>query len=107
MTVQLVNLDEQASALARIRRLRRTTWVVWLAGVPVMAIARVVLGLPRLALAIGVVWAGAFIVLSLTVTTSRCPRCRNFYHIRWGVGGNAWTQRCMNCDLALRGKADS
>jgi hypothetical protein len=107
MTIQLVNRDEEAAALARIRRLRRTTWLVWLAGVPIMAIVGVLLRLPRFALAIGMVWSGAFVVLALKVSTSRCPRCGNLYHVRWGIGGNVWSRRCMHCGLALRGEVDA
>jgi hypothetical protein len=107
MTIQLVNRDLEAAALARLRRLRRTTWTVWLAGVPLMWAILTISGSARLALALGTLWAASFVVLSLTVASFRCPRCRNLYHIRWGIGGNAWARRCMHCGLELRRRTDA
>jgi predicted RNA-binding Zn-ribbon protein involved in translation (DUF1610 family) len=107
MTIQLVNRDLEAMALARLRRLRRTTWIVWLAGVPVMWAVMVVFGSARQAFVVGAVWAASFVALSLTIASFRCPRCGNLYHIRWGVGGNAWVKRCMHCGLELRGRSDA
>jgi hypothetical protein len=106
MTIQLVNRDLEAAALARLRRLRRTTWIVWLAGVPVMWVILALSGSAPLALGFGVLWAASFVGLTFAVASFRCPRCGNLYHIRWGVGG-AWARRCMHCGLELRGGADA
>jgi hypothetical protein len=108
MTIRLVNLSEEAAALARIRRLRRTMWIVWLSGVPIMALIGGLLDLPALIGPIAVLWAGAFIVTALRVVTSRCPRCSKLYHAQWPLGGGGiWSQQCRNCGLSLRGEADA
>jgi hypothetical protein len=107
MTVKFVNLKEEAAGLARIRRLRRTMWIVWLSGVPVMAVAGL-LDLSWLIGPIAVVWMGAYIVTSFRVVISRCPRCGQHYHFAWPFGGGGiLLQRCRNCGLSLRGEADA
>jgi hypothetical protein len=109
MTIQFVNLTEEAAGLARIRHLRRTMWIVWLSGVPVMALAGL-LDLPWLIGPIAVVWMGAYIVTSVRVVTARCPRCDEFYHLKWPIGlggGGVLSQRCRNCGLSLRGETDA
>jgi len=107
MTIQLVNPDEEAAALARIRHRRRTLWIVWFSGVPIMALAWGLLDRPALIGSLAVLWVGAFIVSGLRVMASRCPRCGNLYHAPWPMGGGLWAQRCGNCALKLRGEADA
>jgi hypothetical protein len=107
MTVQFVNLKEEAAGLALIRRLRRTMWIVWLSGVLMMAVAGL-LGLSWLVGPIAAIWMGAFIVTSFRVAISRCPRCGQLYHFGWPFGGGGiLLQRCRNCGLSLRGEVDA
>jgi hypothetical protein len=108
MTVQFVNLREVAEGLSRIRRLRRTMWIVWLSGVPLMALVGGLLDSPSLIGPIALIWMGAYIVTSFRVVLSRCPRCGELYHYRWPFGGGGiLTQRCRSCGLSLRGEADA
>jgi len=100
--LRLVTPDSLRTGLAEIRRRRRFTWIVFWTYVPAMVILLKLLGswaLPWAAFA----WMGLLALAGIRVTTSRCPRCANYYH--WSPGWhNAWARKCLHCGLPLRPK---
>ena len=54
----------------------------------------------------GVAYGALFLVYSLRLALTECPRCQGLYH--WNWWSNPWTRRCLNCGLSLRrpGKED-
>lgn len=107
MTIQFANLDAEAKELARIRQLRRTMWIVWLSGVPIIGIVVSLLKLPELIGPLVLIWGGAFTVTVLRVIATRCPRCGDRYHMPGPLTGGIFSQRCKKCGLGLRGEADA
>jgi hypothetical protein len=92
-------LDE---GLARIRRRRLVMWFWFFSYLPVALIVTLK-GPPASVPVIAVLWLSAFLTSAALVIASRCPRCQNRFcsdGSRW----NPYTQRCLNCELPLRGR---
>jgi hypothetical protein len=86
-----------------IRRRRRMVWAVGLSYLPAGVLA--FLYSPARAGYVIAVWMLAFIASAAWAAMARCPGCARTYSVRRRAR-NPWTQRCMHCELPLRGEGD-
>src|SRR5512146_110168 len=90
-----------AAGLKRIRFLRRLLLVIVILFVPlvyVMAMKELPL---RLIMTVGIAWICVGVIVELLIGFARCPACRGYFHVR-GMSGTIFTQKCMNCGVALK-----
>lgn len=91
--------DAERQGLARIAQRRRWVWYVFIAFVPVVALAALVGGpdaLNTVGFAVLALWA---VIVALS-GFARCPRCANIFSMGNGIA-NPWRRTCGNCGLAL------
>jgi len=100
MTENQGNMDIQAG-LRRIRNLRRCFLALLIAFVPAVLFLSTLPLSPKVFMGsgIGIICLG--IVLEVLIAVSRCPACREFYHVR-GMSGSFFTGKCVHCGVPLK-----
>ena len=95
-----VTPDERDGLIViRFRRFR--LWFFFLTYLPAGCVVGQFTRSERVFAVVAGVWMAAFAVCAVVVSLSRCPRCQERFHHR-GWRSNTWTQKCLNCGLALR-----
>jgi hypothetical protein len=92
---------EEGLRLIRVRQRRMAH--VFLAFVPCLILAA---GIGRLfsdseapVIVVALLYGALFLVYSLRLALTECPRCHGLYHLNWWA--NPFTRRCLNCGLRL------
>ena len=89
------------AGLKRIRLLRALFKGILIAFLPVV-IAISLIGLPeRTVMTIGIVVICVGILVEVVIFFSRCPKCRQYFHVR-GMGGSLFTRKCLHCGIQLK-----
>lgn len=98
-----VPAESLAAGLDQIRLRRSMMWFWFFSYIP--AALLVTMKAPETSIPfVALLWLTAYLVAGALAATSRCPRC----HRRFCSDGRRWsfyTQRCLNCQLPLRGSA--
>ncbi len=88
--------------LAEIRRRRRIAWTLFFGFLPAVATFGLVTRSDRWTAGFALAWLGLFLFAALRAAFARCPRCGGLFHIdRSVLWSNAFTDRCLQCDLPL------
>jgi SPOR domain len=98
-----VSAESVTAGLAQIRRRRFMMWFWFFSYLPA-AVLVTIRGPAASAPFVAVLWLTAYLVAGALAAYSRCPRCQR----RFCSDGRRWnfyTQRCLNCQLPLRGPA--
>ncbi len=98
------NIQEQQrinAGLKRLRFLRRSLGVIVITFVPVVYLLLIMDVPERIIMTIGITMVCLGVVIELVIGFSRCPACKNFFHVR-GMSGNIFARKCMNCGIPLK-----
>lgn len=96
-----VSAEVLAAGLAQIRRRRFMMWFWFFSYLPA-ALLVTMKGPASSAPVVALLWITAYLVAGALAAYSRCPRCQRRFCSdgrRW----NPYTERCLNCQLSLRG----
>lgn len=88
--------------LRRICFLRRVVFCLFLAWLPLMAIASLTLPSADAMAYLALGSMGVLSIPALACYLSTCPRCRHLFFFYWR--SNAFASRCMNCGVPLSGE---
>ncbi|MCA1797421.1 MAG: hypothetical protein ABR516_04380 [Desulfuromonadaceae bacterium] len=91
--------SEYTRQLSTIRKKRMFLWFVFASYIPAIVLAFTVGNGQPTAIVVAIIWligAGAGGVM---VSFSRCPRCKQLFHMR-GIS-TSWGRRCRHCNLRL------
>lgn len=91
--------SEYAGQLSSIRKKRMFLWFVFASYIPAIVLAFTVGNGQPTAIGIGIIWLIGAGVGGARVSFSRCPRCRQLFHMR-GIS-TSWGRRCQHCGLKL------
>jgi hypothetical protein len=98
-----VSAESLVAGLDKIRLRRSMMWFWFFSYIP--AALLVTMKAPETSIPfVALLWLTGYLVAGALAATSRCPRCRR----RFCSDGRRWsfyTQRCLNCQLPLRGSA--
>jgi len=89
-----------ASALRKIKSMHRWMIGILIAYIPVV-ILLYLLQLPEwliLVSAVGLICLG--IVIAFMLGFSRCPDCKQYFHVR-GMTGNIFSGKCLHCGITI------
>jgi predicted membrane chloride channel (bestrophin family) len=95
--------EKIAKGLKRIRTLRKLLLVIVIVFAPLvylMAMEELPLGI---VMSVGISWICLGVVIELMIGFSRCPACREYFHVR-GMTGNLLARKCMHCGVPLKGE---
>jgi hypothetical protein len=87
------------SGLQKVRRRRWFLWGILLVYVPAIWLSLTLTHSDRITAVVFGVWLVALIIAVFFVSTARCPRCCNYFHV-YGMTP-LYLRRCLHCKLHI------
>ncbi len=87
------------SGLRKIRKRRWFLWGVLLVYVPAIWVSLRLTHSDRITAVVFGVWLVVLIIAVLLMSTARCPRCGNYFHV-YGMTP-LYLRKCLHCKLPL------
>lgn len=94
--------EDPTKIAAGLRIIRKRRWILWitiLAYVPAVWTSLTLTHSDRTTGIVFGVWLVILIIAVFFVTTARCPRCGQYYHVHGMTA--LYLRRCLHCQLPL------
>jgi hypothetical protein len=97
--------ESYRAAWDEYKRLRSFCFLIWLGGVPFLAVLSYLLGLasPRFAeyvfFILGLAWIVSWIYFAASLQSWSCPRCGNRFSATWWYNKSIFARKCVHCGL--------